>query len=301
MVQSIHVRSYRPFALFLILSLLLLISGCRGPTPSAFDAADLESGVHRQETTPAPEAVTEILPTTDAAGYVGIESFEKPLEVLAGAAEKLGFAAACVYPDQQSRQQFLVVAPDHAAAERMNGFFCWLLDPEVVSQQDPGLSLCIDRLFDEKSRPAALANKSYSDPRVVGLLTQSLSQILGVTDVQAILDFVLTSYREDYARRLIGNAPTFRTRQFVWKHIEVTYEDSIISTVWFRAIEGSPGNSFVDGCPDCHHHQRTGAGCGFSRLRRYPKTTIESSHIYSLAQGDRLADYQPLSRLSGLL
>ncbi len=26
MVQSIHVRSYRPFALFLILSLLLLIS-----------------------------------------------------------------------------------------------------------------------------------------------------------------------------------------------------------------------------------------------------------------------------------
>ncbi len=31
MVQSIHVRSYRPFALFLILSLLLLISGCRGP------------------------------------------------------------------------------------------------------------------------------------------------------------------------------------------------------------------------------------------------------------------------------
>ncbi len=85
-------------------------------------------------------------------------NLRKTLEVLAGAAEKPGFAAACVYPDQQSRQQFLVVAPESAAAERMNGFFFWLLDPEAVSQQDPGLSLCIDRLFDEKSRPAALAN-----------------------------------------------------------------------------------------------------------------------------------------------
>ncbi|MGI6334028.1 MAG: hypothetical protein ACOX1A_05355 [Saccharofermentanales bacterium] len=254
MVQSVHVRFCRSFALLLILPLLLLTAGCRGPTPAVSEVIDLETGTHRQATTTTvPEAGTEVLPTTDAAGYVGIESFEKPLAALAGSAEKLGFSATCVYPDQQSRQHFLVVASDHAAAERMNGFFCWLLDPEAVSQQDPSLSLCIDRLFDEKSRPAALANKSYSDPRVVGLLAQSLSQMLGVADVQAILDFILTGYREDYARRLAGNAPAFGTRRFVWGNIEVTYEDSIISTIWFRAIERSPGNSFVDGCPDCHN------------------------------------------------
>ena len=115
-------------------------------TPSAFDAADLESGVHRQETTPAPEAVTEILPQPDAAGYVGIESFEKPLRFWPERQKNWDLQPP-VYPDQQSRQQFLVVAPDRGRRKNEWFFFGCLIPKRCHNKIR--LSLCIDRLFDE--------------------------------------------------------------------------------------------------------------------------------------------------------
>lgn len=214
--------------------LLIAASGCRGPDRQSREPAATRPDVDSSSVQP-----TETYPVvTDDDGYLLAGDLGEWLPYLEQSAGNLGFSAAHVCPDSETGQTFLVVAPDNPSAEMLNGFFFWLLDPGAASSGDPGLVLCIDRLFGEPSRQAALADGLYSDPRVVGLLDLSLRQLVGTGDDPAILDFILDCYRQNYDRRLNGGEPDRQTRQFCHHRIEVTYEAAILNTISFRVLPG---------------------------------------------------------------
>ena len=208
-------------------------TGCRGPDVSLPPGIETTRTVQQTQTTPETTVRTF---GRDAAGYLHAELKADLESELQAAARKAGFYAALVRPDAEASQVFLVVAPDRASAEMLNGFFFWLDDPDAPPAGMPGLVLCVAQLFSEQNRLAALADGQYSDKRVVGLLDMSLGGILGLKYSPDILAFILECYRREFASRLDGGQ---QLRQ-IWRQtingIEVTYESSIFSTVSFREL-----------------------------------------------------------------
>lgn len=223
----------------LIAILLFAASGCRSPDfDSSAGSGSTDDFIDVTHTGTILLNRETGLAMVDESGFLCAEDLEDAAAKLRLASNNLGYSAALVIPDADTGQSFLVVAPDMSAAEMLNGFFFWLLDPQAAITGDPSLVLCIDRLFSESNRQAALADGLYSDPRVVGLLELSLQQLVDIGDDPEILTFILDCYRRDFSLRLLGGTLIRQTWQTVHDRIEVTYEAAILSTVSFRILPG---------------------------------------------------------------
>lgn len=173
--------------------------------------------------------------TGGSAGWLQAPDLEPILAAMQDAAATSGYTAALVRPDTGSRRVFLIVAADAVAADSLNGFFFWYVDPEPPQTGDAPLLLGLDRLFPESGRAVAVAGETYSDPAVVGLLDLSLQLMLDRHYQQGIADFILTSYRQGFAARLGDqDLPESKALQTRFGRIEVIYRHAPVNTVSFR-------------------------------------------------------------------
>ena len=222
-------------ALFLTVALSGPGTGCK-PTITVLPAAYPTQCAGEQESNGT--SPTGFLDKADDPGISSGRWLDSPdlkalLPVLANEASQAGFCVDWVQPDTARDRCFLVVAPDPAAASKLNGFFYWLADHSGSAPEEPPLILCLDRLFTEPSRPFALAGGLYSEQKVVRLLEFTLQQVLADQYEPGILDFILDCYRKHFQQRL--NAPdlpvwTLRKR---FERIEVTYDASLFNSVCF--------------------------------------------------------------------
>ncbi len=147
-----------------------------------------------------------------------------------------GNVAVYLHPDPGVQQTFLVAAVNLVSAERFNSYFYWFLDLDADPAQQPQLMLCIDRLFSDMTRDAAMADNSYSDPRVVELLEASLRQVLANEYSPEIFNFIVQCYRHDFSDRLSSTQIIRQVWQKAINRIEVTYEADVYTTISFSII-----------------------------------------------------------------
>jgi hypothetical protein len=237
------------FSVTLAIPLIFGPVGCRDPTigeretTGEMTGETASDGVSQTIVSDPPPIPTEqptsgkdaiMDPVPSAASWLTAADLNHFLPGLLRRADALGFAAAVVQPDPAAAQSFLVVAPDQAAARQLNGFFYWFLDLSRQPAELPQLMLCLDRLFSDATRPAAMAGGLYSDPAVVGLLGFSLQQTLQDLYQPEILDFILSCYRKDFGSRRQSREPSGQVYRQTVNRIEVSYEAAIYSTVTFR-------------------------------------------------------------------
>ena len=275
------------------LCLPLLSAGCSPPaqTSAVMPADSVFPTSLNHETDRAATDPPAGKPGVDAGGWLTIASLESCLADLQTSAADWGCVAAWRQPDPASGQSFLVVAPGQAAADELNGYFFWLLDPSAGQDGYPELILCIDRLFSDESRETAMAGGLYCEPRARSLLEISLVQLLGERYEPALFDFLLSCYRKDFQNRLSEIEPSARTWLQAFTHVEVRYEASVSSSIAFRplsiesrmAAETSPQivAAVIAGTDRPRHIDLPDAGRSrlFSRIGRCAGAAIEPGNF----------------------
>jgi hypothetical protein len=153
-------------------------------------------------------------------------------------AERLGMTAAYILPDENSSAGFLIVAPDTASARQINGYFYWLSGESAAEQDAEPVLLGLDRLFTESGREKAVASGLFSEAGIEQLLEYSLRTVLSGFYQPAMLDFILSCYRADFAARLAKpGQPADQSWSRIFNGIEVDYHASVFSSVLFKMAD----------------------------------------------------------------
>lgn len=222
-------RTILGFLIIVTLS-MLLTTGCRDP-----DTSYQSEG----ETKPSESLLpNNNLPVSEgllSEGWLSVENLDQYEASLEQEAEKSGFTAAVVQPDPGVKQIFLMTAADSASVRQLNGFFYWFLDLSLTDSDRPQLLLVLDRLFSDATREAALADRLFSDPAVVSLLTYSLQQLQNLNQPD-ILRFILECYRREFSSRQQDLSPSGQIWKQTFNRIEVTYEAGFYNTISFYVL-----------------------------------------------------------------
>ncbi len=233
-------------SIIFLIGYALMATGCQksslpGPKPASSLPIISESGIFLPQKANRPAQTSDpayggIRSRTLDCGWVTCPQIKECLPDLKKLAKLSGYQVEWVQPDQNLSRYFLSVAADVSLAKQINGFFYWFCDMTALDPDEPPLILCLDKLFSDSARPAAIAGGLYSDPAVVDLLELTLKQVLAQCYQEDILSFILACYRDVFRKHLQNQEVSFWKSQKIFQRIEVTYDASSYHAIYFRIL-----------------------------------------------------------------
>jgi hypothetical protein len=159
--------------------------------------------------------------------------FASRIEALATSLSFTSRTFADLELDPATGTRALILAKNLVCAENLNGYFYFLFDPDASSSGIAPLVLVVDRLFTDEERENSLADGSYSTVEIETALRSALVAILGTEEGKRASDFVVGLYRELFALRLNGTAPSETRRFLALPETTVVFQDTYMTYVEF--------------------------------------------------------------------
>ncbi len=161
------------------------------------------------------------------------EYFVKRIPQLEKSLAEGRFYAKTVLLDESTKTSAYVYAVDENYADRLNGFFYYLIDETVsVSSLSP-VVLTVSILFDEPDREMRIADGSFADPGILKTLEESLSALLGGLYDDRVLEFIYQNYSRIFAARIKGEAAPFCYYKLELQGLDVYFRNAFMTYIEF--------------------------------------------------------------------